>query len=280
MSGEVVTDTYSGKIMLLKTLDSVIDFSKASNQLSIVLYLYNTKRPVSVPELARVIGDTRKSILDSLRKLEKKELISKTMVNGELHIALSQKGEEYVRKLIELLHPVKAGNDDSVLQVPVRLNLAKEVITSLNLYKIIVKIGFSRKGWILVDELKNLVGGEKNLSVILDSFTMPPTRVLRRIKVAGRDAVELDKMGQEILRRSPHYTAFRSNGIYRLLVRLTGTPWVSEITRFLSIASFTILALSILLVVANASLALIAVGFLTVLILLSLSIIVSYIKVE
>ncbi|AFL66365.1 hypothetical protein Desfe_0460 [Desulfurococcus amylolyticus DSM 16532] len=280
MSSEVINDTYSRKIMLLKTLDSMIDFSKASNQLSIVLYLYNTKTPVSVSELARVIGDTRKSILDSLRKLEKKELISKTMVNGELHISLSQKGEEYVKKLMELFHPIKASNDQQLLQVPVRLNLAKEVMTSLNLYKIIVKIGFSRKGWLLVDELKNLVGDEKILTIILDSFTMPPTRVLRRIKIAGKDAVELDKMGQEILRKSLHYTAFRSNSVYRLLVRLTGSPWVFEIMRFLSIISFVILALSILLLVVNAPTALIAVGFLTALIFLSLGIMVSYIKVE
>ncbi|WP_272940745.1 hypothetical protein [Desulfurococcus amylolyticus] len=39
MSSEVIADTYSRKIMLLKTLDSIIDFSKASSQLSIVLYL-------------------------------------------------------------------------------------------------------------------------------------------------------------------------------------------------------------------------------------------------
>ncbi|ACL10799.1 hypothetical protein DKAM_0473 [Desulfurococcus amylolyticus 1221n] len=231
-------------------------------------------------ELARVIGDTRKSILDSLRKLEKKELISKTMVNGELHISLSQKGEEYVKKLIELFHPIKVSDDQQLLQVPVRLNLAKEVITSLNLYKIIVKTGLSRKGWLLVDELKNLVGDEKILTIILDSFTMPPTRILRRIKIAGRDAVELDKMGQEILRKSPHYTVFRSNSIYRLLVRLTGSPWVFEIMRFLSITSFVFLALSILLLVANAPTVLIAVGFLTALIFLSLGITVSYIKVE
>lgn len=63
------------KLVLLKDLDSIIDFSRATNQFSIILYLAEKQQPVSITELSRAIGDSRKSILDSLRKLERKGLI-------------------------------------------------------------------------------------------------------------------------------------------------------------------------------------------------------------
>jgi len=280
MSSDATVKHYHGKLLLLRDLDSVIDFSKASNQLSIVMHLYNAGSPVSIGELARAVGDTRKSILDGLRKLERKGLVTKVRNDGELRVGLSEAGVEYVEKLLKLLQPVEAPSDEAVLQVPVRLNLAKEIITSINLYKAIIEAGLSKRRMLLVDELKALVRDEGEAAIILESFTRPPTRVFRLVKTAGRDALELDKMGLEILRRTPHFQAYRESRVYRVLATLTGTPWVSRITRRLSLASFTILALSLLLMVSGVPVPLVIPGLLAGFIMLSLSIIVGYIRVE
>lgn len=88
------SNNVSARLLLLKDLDSTIDFSRATNQFSIVLYLAEQVKPVSVSELAKVTGDSRKSILDSLRKLEKKGLITKLEEGGELYVGLSEQGRD------------------------------------------------------------------------------------------------------------------------------------------------------------------------------------------
>ncbi|RLG80810.1 MAG: hypothetical protein DRO13_02775 [Thermoprotei archaeon] len=70
-------DRYVGRLLVLRELDGIIDFSKASNQLVLILHLYVIGKPVSIAKLTGVTGFTRKSILDSIRKLEKKKLVVK-----------------------------------------------------------------------------------------------------------------------------------------------------------------------------------------------------------
>ncbi|MEM4622754.1 MAG: hypothetical protein QW816_01705, partial [Desulfurococcaceae archaeon] len=71
MSSEA-SGNYLGKLLVLKELDSIIDFARASNQLALILRLYTSGKPMSTDELARDLVDTKKSILDSIRKLERK----------------------------------------------------------------------------------------------------------------------------------------------------------------------------------------------------------------
>lgn len=226
---ETTAREVSSKLLLLKDLDSVVDFSRANNQFTIILWLAEQPDLVPVGEVARVVGDTRKSILDSLRKLEKKGLITKLEKHGELYVGLSDQGRGFVKKLLELLSPVR--DSDEVLDTPVRLNISKELVTSINLYRLIVHTGLSRKGYLTLEEASRLViDGSRNFSTILESFTKNPTRFFKIAKHKGKDVLMLDKQGMEVLKKTPHYKVFQENPIYRLSVILTGSPWAREIS--------------------------------------------------
>jgi len=184
------------KLVLLKDLDSIIDFSRATNQFSIILYLAEKQQPVSITELSRAIGDSRKSILDSLRKLERKGLIVRVDQEDDLYVGLSEHGREFVRRLIEVLTPVKTASDnisDNILETPVRLNLSRELVLSINLYKLLVYVGLSKKGYATISEAsKILVDAEKTLNILIESFTRSPTRFFKLIEKEGEKVLVLD----------------------------------------------------------------------------------------
>ncbi|MEM0250228.1 MAG: ArsR family transcriptional regulator, partial [Desulfurococcaceae archaeon] len=134
-------NTFKKRLALLRHLDSIIDFSRATSQLELILYLYSVKRPVTTDDLATAFGYSKKAVLDSLRKLEKKGLISKEKDGEELRVSLSERGEEFVSKIVDLLKPASQVLGDAQLSVPVRINIAKEIMTSINLYKLVVYLG-------------------------------------------------------------------------------------------------------------------------------------------
>jgi DNA-binding MarR family transcriptional regulator len=226
----------TAKLLLLRDLDSVIDFSRASSQFSIILYLAERTRPVSVAELSRVIGDTRKSILDSLRKLEKKGLINRVESVDDLYVGLSEQGKEFIHKLLEVLTPIKTASSE-ILNIPTRLNVSKELVTSINLYRLLVQIGLSRRKYMEASEVgRIMVGAGRIQDVIIESFTTSPTRFFKVVKKGDKEIITLDKQGLEVLKKTPHYQAFEKNPVYRLLVVLTGTPWLTEIEEEINIA--------------------------------------------
>lgn len=229
------SNNVSAKLLLLKDLDSTIDFSRATNQFSIVLYLAEQVKPVSVSELAKVTGDSRKSILDSLRKLEKKGLITKLEEGGELYVGLSEQGREFVRKLLEMLMPAGQTRGEA-LDVPLRLNISKELATSINLYRLIVLAGMSKKGYVTFEEASRVViGGVRGLEVVVESFTRPPTRLFRVVRKGGSNALILDRQGLEVLKRTPHYRALQRSTLFRVVVALTDKPFVREAGRRLNV---------------------------------------------
>ncbi|QOR93805.1 hypothetical protein IMZ38_03905 [Thermosphaera chiliense] len=182
--------------------------------------------------------------------MEKKGLITKLEKNGELYVGLSDQGKSFVKKLLELLSPIR--DSDEVLDTPVRLNISKELVTSINLYRLIVHAGLSRKGYLILEEASRLViDGGRNINIILESFTRNPTRFFKIAKHKGKDVLMLDKQGVEVLKKTPHYKVFQENPIYRLLVVLTGSPWAREISgklnTFLGVLVAGTITMSILL---------------------------------
>ncbi|MEM0247035.1 MAG: ArsR family transcriptional regulator [Desulfurococcaceae archaeon] len=244
-------NTFKKRLALLRHLDSIIDFSRATSQLELILYLYSVKRPVTTDDLATAFGYSKKAVLDSLRKLEKKGLISKEKDGEELRVSLSERGEEFVSKIVDLLKPASQVLGDAQLSVPVRINIAKEIMTSINLYKLVVYLGLVKPSRpILVRGLARLMGMSRtDLDVLLSSFTQPPTKLFRVVKASNEDALLLDKQGFELLRRTLHYKIYVSSLLYKLLVKLTGTPWTSEIMLKLNSVYLGVLTLVLVTVV-------------------------------
>ncbi|MEM0250128.1 MAG: hypothetical protein QXG15_05005, partial [Desulfurococcaceae archaeon] len=88
-----------------------------------------------------------------------------------------------------------------------------------------------------------------DLDVLLSSFTQPPTKLFRVVKASNEDALLLDKQGFELLRRTLHYKVYVSSLLYKLLVKLTGTPWTSEIMLKLNSVYLGVLTLVLVTVV-------------------------------
>ncbi len=235
---------YFSKLMLLRDLDSVIDFARASNQLAIILHLYNQNRPLSTDDLARDIVDSKKSVLDSIRKLEKKNLVVKREVNGRLYVELSEEGRKFVAKLLELIKPVYTSTS-SVLETPVRLNIVKEMMVSLSVFKLLVKVGLTPPHAISVNKLQRILSDEKVSEIVLESFTKNPTRLFKVIGAGKAQLLALDKAGLMLLKKTPYYQVYSSSRVYRLLVEVFRTPLISELsTRLNTVFSIIVLVLS------------------------------------
>ncbi len=223
-------NTYINKLLLLKELDKVIDFSKASNQLIIILNLYALNKFVSVSELIKITGFNRKTILDSLRKLQKKNLIVKKEINHEIHVALSEYGKEYMKNLLAILIPKEEIDDDIILRTATRLALYHELNLSICLYKLVTNIGINDDKNHEVSKIMSSSGCDANkIRIILASFTRNPTRVFRLCERKGKKYIRLDKKGYELLYKTYHYKAYIWSKTYRFLLKIFRTPWIIDI---------------------------------------------------
>lgn len=85
------------RISLFKELDSMIDFSKSSYQLDIVVFMGCIGKPVSIDAIISVLGVDRKQILDAVRKLRLKGMVD---VKNGFYI-LTETGKRFYDVLIK-----------------------------------------------------------------------------------------------------------------------------------------------------------------------------------
>ena len=88
----------------IRELDSIIDFSRATLQLHIVLVLSRYRHGLTADDIAFKTGFRRKTVLDTLRKLEIKGLVVR---RDDLYL-LSDIGVKYLEQLEKLLKVKKA----------------------------------------------------------------------------------------------------------------------------------------------------------------------------
>lgn len=246
-SNETVTD-HLNKLLILKELDSMVDFARASNQLALIFKLYTMGRPASTDELACDLAETKKSILDSIRKLEKKNLVLKIERDGKTYVELSEDGRRFVIKLLELLRPGYI-EDTNILDVPVRLNIVKEILVSYNVLRLLIKIGLTPRCNMSAKDVEKFIGDPKATKIILESFTRNPTRLFRIANSGGVQYVYVDKAGYDILKRTSFYKLYSSSRVYRFLTSVYKTPFVGELTAKINI-SISTLTVFLLVVVA------------------------------
>ncbi len=89
------------RLEVLRKIDSVVDFSRATAQLKILLAIDNSS--LTVTDIVKATGLKRKTVLDALRKLEIKDLVKKV---GDKY-SLSPEGLRIYDAIKEL---VKTGN--------------------------------------------------------------------------------------------------------------------------------------------------------------------------
>ncbi|BDB98954.1 MarR family transcriptional regulator [Saccharolobus caldissimus] len=84
----------------LRELDSIVDFARAKLQWDILFFI-NSKGPSSVSEIAEGTNNSKKAVIDAIRKLIDKELVVK--VKYDVY-DLSEKGKELLNKLNDLIN--------------------------------------------------------------------------------------------------------------------------------------------------------------------------------
>ncbi len=226
-------------LKILRELDSILDFSRSSNQLLIVFYLSSIDRETSISELAVKLKLSRKSILDSIRKLERKGLVDKIYKEDDIYLSLSDKGREYMRKLMAILstrHDASLPSPDAALKVMTRINIGHELVTAYRIYRALIALGFSGKTHMSLKELSKHMGlSAERAKSYLDAFSASPSRLFRRITAPTGVYYRLDKEGKRILYYSPHYIAYKKSKLYSLLANIFKTPWLDEIIGKLSL---------------------------------------------
>ncbi len=220
-------------LKILRELDSILDFSRSSNQLLIVFYLSGIEGETSISELAVKLKLSRKSILDSIRKLERKGLVKKIYKEDDIYLSLSDKGREYMRKLMTILstrHEAPMPSPDTALKVMTRINIGHELVTAYRIYRALIALGFSGKTHMSLKELSKHMGlSAERAKSYLDAFSASPSRLFRRITAPTGVYYRLDKEGKRILYYSPHYIAYKKSKLYSLLANIFKTPWLDEI---------------------------------------------------
>ncbi len=235
----------------LRELDSILDFSRSSNQLLIVFYLFITARETSITEITSSLKLSRKSVLDSIRKLERKGLIEKIYRADDIYLVLSDKGKDYMNKLLKLLSTSKTDKDirstESALKVMTRINIGQELITAYRIYKALIAMGFTQKNYMSLKDLAKHMGlSMDRAKSYLDAFSASPSRLFRRISSPTGVYYKLDNEGKRIFYYSSHYMASKKSKLYRFLSRVFKTPWIDEIIAKLSFYFFPVIIMSLI----------------------------------
>jgi len=232
------------KLKILRELDSIVDFSRSTNQLIIMFYLSTVSYSVSLSKISYELGVSRKVILDSIRKLEKKNLVDRIVKKDDIYFTLSGRGREYVNKLFTLLKGEQTIEKKEVLSVATRLNLGHELITAYRIYRTLVALGLSKNKYMSLYELASHMGlSPERAKGYLDSFSTSPSRLFRRVTRQNKVYYRLDKDGYSILHKTSHYLNFKRQRTYRFFVKLFKTPWLESILKKLYLLQLIILAI-------------------------------------
>ncbi len=173
------------KIEILRSIDSVIDFSRATAQLRILIALDDRK--LSVSEIVELTGLRRKTILDALRKLEIKGLVAR----ADDKFMLTEQG----RAIYSALRSIVQGEEESEYFTEVRAIGAKpalydvynELLSVVYMLKVLEILGSRKKRSMPLDSLASKLGvSPPTLDSHLQRFTAPDIPIFSRVRESGR----------------------------------------------------------------------------------------------
>jgi len=235
----------------LKELDSLIDFSRATIQLDIVLALRDSEEGLSSEALASKLRQRRKAVLDALRKLEHKGLVERDE-DGLYH--LTELGLRFLNELENLMNKNAAyrGSRDVLSVKPSIKEFVLRLMLNNIIYEIIMIVGGSRKHMISAKKLSRILG----LSVSrIDNYieylnSTLKTTVIRKVRIkklfGKEEYYKLTRHGEKVYRSLLSHPRHRKF-LKRLTSKLLGAHHVSLILKKLTmINSLALLAIILL----------------------------------
>ena len=224
-------NTYLQRVALLKELDSIVDFSRSSIQLEILLLMALNDKPYSVSEIVNALAERRKAVLDALRKLELKNLIARERCdNDETCYTLSDKGKQFsegLRKLINLdnrVYEPALKADMRRLSVNIRLALQRRLVEVSYAYKALIALYYAPNNMLSVEHLSRRLNlSSDRVKSYLDLFSVPPYRLFRRVlKPNGSVYYLLDDEGMRIASKIPEISKVKSSRLLMFIIRRLG----------------------------------------------------------
>lgn len=185
---------------MLRNIDSIIDFSRATAQLRILIAI--DKESLTVDEIVSRTGLRRKTVLDALRKLELKGVIKRK----DSRYLLTDMGRSIYETLNNLILSDETATDLSSVRSlkPFLYDLYTDVLSIAYMLEVIKIIGKRNKPRACVDELALKIGvSVATLENHLRRFSEGRTALFRRIddKTKGCIVYELTELGSTLYRR-------------------------------------------------------------------------------
>lgn len=232
---------FERKLQNLREMDDIIDFSRATIQLDILIFL-STCNQATIDEMMRNLGYRRKAITDALRKMVNKGLVLKRVYHGKEVIVLDDMGRKYINTLTEIL------NGDSVRDLGDYLNFDKysslynNLLAAYYVFEVLLYLGLSKGYEASLTTLSKVTGlSSGRLKSYLDIYIDNPDPRLRLFKRVYKPVViakafkmfidrrmnrkklhyKLTKQGVKLLNRLPVYIKLQNNPARKLLLRVT-----------------------------------------------------------
>ncbi|MCC6010715.1 MAG: hypothetical protein LM588_07005 [Fervidicoccaceae archaeon] len=147
-------------------------------------------------------------MLNALRKLELKRIITKKDVEDKHVIVLTKRGVSCVEKLLNILLPrTEVSGAQSLNTRSKRAMLLDNLVESHYIYTAIVALGEKSDKTLSLEKLAEVMGlSPERAKSYLDVFCPPPNRIFRRIQRPGKGTFyRLEEEGLKIYYRTPDF---------------------------------------------------------------------------
>jgi len=235
------------KINQLKQVDQLVDISKSTLQLDILLSL-SEESEYTVSDLVSMLGQRRKAITDALRKLRNKGLIEQS-IDGK-HYKLTESGARCIDMLMDFLGVVPRSGGYNKVQDR-QDHVVVEALSSISIAsQIIMTMGTSKGYRMTLKEIARSIGlSPQRAQSYLDLYLEREPKLFKKYMDEALSSKILSKFGmpkkyetyyaltQEGLQqfyKLPLYTKLKQSLAYRILSRVTGTANPRSIFRRLN----------------------------------------------
>ncbi|MEM0066585.1 MAG: hypothetical protein QXH88_06655 [Sulfolobales archaeon] len=243
------TSELLSRALVLREVDSYVDIARGWLQLRILLAL-GERGSCSIDELVSLLSERRKAVLDALRKMRSKGLVS----TGD-PLSLTELGLRIYDQLSSVLAcssvDTKVGFKPSVYDIP------RDLARLFYLYEVLIALGTSRGYELPISALCYVTKLKpETLDDYLEPFCGEQLKLLKRVSKLKKSLLftkrvtvyKLTDEGVKVFHRLPDYVRYRSSSGAKILGLLTksGHPKVilkrTSLILSLGSAAATILA--------------------------------------
>ncbi|MEM0490114.1 MAG: hypothetical protein QXH73_02730 [Ignisphaera sp.] len=276
-----IENTLNTRINILRELDAIIDFARGGLQLNIVMELGRNDDGYTVKDIARILNERPKAVLDAMRKLVVKGLVVKDDKNGYDLYRLSEKGMEFYGRLAKMLGLTEYYRGERVSKAQIKamvLDIASDLVKYHHIADAVITIATSKnqeaslrtiaEGMKLsVDRAKTYLEMysenrcplrlfkkvEKKRSKFIETLMKILNPLLNKIGIKilnNNHMYRLTKEGLMIFYRHPYYVKFKNNLLTQIGSTLFGTLHPRVVIKRATLMVMIVTALALLLSLA------------------------------